>query len=189
MTLMTTPTGGSFFDPSPDDQSAVTLILGGQRLACRLVEVSLGEFSVLVPRFTAWTGDSTARLLTHDAAYRVRIIKQEPHHTSYRFTLQRIERDERNVDHLDLPQRWIIHTSRCCAIGLIIAMTYCFVASPGGISKGARRVRPRDVINYWLQPWQSTGWRSSSRYLVASDARWSGCRFEHSVQSLIKDRS
>ncbi|MEK6260960.1 MAG: hypothetical protein AABP62_20360 [Planctomycetota bacterium] len=179
MALMTTPTGSSIFDPSPDDQSAVTLILGGERLECRLVEVSLGDFGVLVPRSTAWMGDQNAKLLTHDTAYPVRILKQEPHRTSYRFTLQRIRQDEHNIDHLGLPQRWIIHTSRCCTIGLIAAMTYCFVANPGGSSKGAHRVRPRDVINYWMQPWQTTGWQSSHRDPAASKTERAATTVSH----------
>ena len=164
MPLMPTPTRDSFFDPPPDDQSLATLILGGERLECRLVEVSLGGFGVSVPRSTAWTGDPTAKLLTHDAAYPVRIIKQESQYAGYHFTLQRIELHKPSMDEqLGLTQRWVIHASRCCAIGLIAAMTYCFVVNPGGSSKDARRVRPQAVINYWTGPWQSTGWWSSRR--------------------------
>ena len=164
MALMTTPTRDSFFDPPPDDQSAATLILGNERLECRLVEVSLGGFGVSVPRSTAWTGEPTARLLTHDAAYPVRIIKQESQYTGYHFTLQRLELDESSLDgQLGLTQQWIVHASRCCAVGLIAATAYCFVVAPGGSSKDARRVQPLDVINYWTWSWQSTGWWTSRR--------------------------
>jgi len=169
MALMTTPTGDTFFDPPPSDQSLATLILGRERLECRLVEVSIGGFGVSVPRSTAWTGEPTARLLTHDAAYPVRIIKQESQYTGYHFTLQRIELDEHNTDELGVTQRWIVHASRCCAVGLIVAMTYCFAVNPGGSSKDARRVRPQDVIHYWTRTWQSTGWWSSRHDPAASE--------------------
>ncbi len=163
MPLMSTPTGDSFFDPPPSDQSAATLILGGERLECHLVEVSIGGFGVSVPRSTAWTGEPVCRLLTHDAAYPVRIIKQESQYTGYHFTLQRLELDEPNVDEpLGLTQRWIIHASRCCAIGLIAAIAYCFVAAPGGQSKGARHVGPQDVVNLWNWNWSSTKWSSNN---------------------------
>ena len=172
MALMTTPTRDSFFDPPPDDQSIATLILGGERLECRLVEVSLGGFGVSVPRSTTWTGEPTAKLLTHDAAYPVRIIKQESQYTGYHFTLQRLELDESSVEEQPgLTQRWIIHASRCSAIGLIAAMAYCFVVNPGGSSKDARRIRPQDVINYWNWTWQSTGWWSSHRDPAASKSK------------------
>lgn len=184
MALKPTPTGDSFFDPPPSDQSIATLILGGERLECRLVEVSLGGFGVSVRRSTAWTGDPIARLLTHDAAYPVRIIKQESQYTGYHITLQRLELSEPSVEEqLGLTQRWIIHASRCCAIGLIAAMTYCFVVNPGGSSRDARRVRPQDVINYLKWSWQSTGWWSSRRDPAASQTNQVALTASHGESS------
>lgn len=157
MALMSTPTRDSFFDPPSDDQSTATLILGGERLECRLVEVSLGGFGVSVPRATAWTGEPIARLLTHDAAYPVRIIRQESQYTGFHLTLQRIQEQETAPDKpLGVTPRWIIHASRCCAIGLIAALAYCFVAAPGGSSGDARPVHPQDVANLWK--WTFSSW-------------------------------
>ena len=162
MALKPTPTGEARFDPRPEDQSGATLILGGQRLECRLVKVSLDSFGVSVPRSTAWTGNPIAKLLTHDVAYPVRIINQEPQSTGYHITLQRLELDKSSGDEqLGLTQRWIVHASRCCAVGLIAAMICCFVLNPGGSSQNAQRVRPQDVINYWTWPWQSSRHRDS----------------------------
>ena len=171
MALMTTPTGDAFFDPPPDDQSIAMLILGGERLECRLVEVSLGGFGVSLPRSTAWTGEPVCRLLTHDAAYPVRILKQESQYTGYHFTLQRLELDEPGVDQqLGLTQRWVVHASRCCAIGLIAAIAYCSLAAPGGNSKDARHVRPQDMVNLWSWTWTSTNWWPASRGGAASES-------------------
>ncbi len=154
MRLTPTPTGDSFFDPPSNDQSAAVLILGGERLECHLDEVSLGGFGVTVPRSTAWTGEPLCRLLTHDAAYPVRIIKQESQYAGFHFTLQRIQETD-PVEQLGVTQRWIIHASRCCAIGLIAVIAYCLVAAPGGGSHGARRVRPQDLIHLWNWTWMS----------------------------------
>ena len=171
MALMTTPTGDAFFDPPPDDQSIATLILGGERLECLLVEVSLGGFGVSLPRSTAWTGEPVCRLLTHDAAYPVRILKQESQYTGYHFTLQRLELDEPGVDkQLGLTQRWVVHAARCCAIGLIAAIAYCFLAAPGGNSKDARHVRPQDMVNLWSWTWTSTNWWPASRGGAAAES-------------------
>ena len=171
MPLMSTPTGDAFFDPPPDDQSLATLILGGERLECHLVEVSIGGFGVSVPRSTAWTGEPICRLLTHDAAYPVRIIKQESQYTGYHFTLQRLELNEPRVDEqLGLTQRWVVHASRCCAIGLIAAFAYCFLAAPGGSSKDARHVGPQDMVNLWNWTWTSTNWWPASRGTATSES-------------------
>lgn len=156
MRLTPTPTGNSFFDPPPSDQSAATLILGGERLECHLVEVSLGGFSVTIPRSTAWTGEPVCRLLTHDSAYPVRIIKQESQYTGFLFTLQRIQEPAIDpVEHPGVTQHWIVNTSRCCAIGLIAAIAYCLVAAPGGNSHDARRMGSPGLANLWNWTWTS----------------------------------
>lgn len=164
MALMSTPTGDSFFDPPPSDQSAATLILGGERLECHLVEISLGGFGVTVPRSTAWTGEPVCKLLTHDAAYPVRIIRQESQYSGYLFTLQRIEEQENNpAGQPGATQRWIVYASRCCAIGLVAAMAYCYLAAPGGSSKDARSVRLQDIVHFWNWKLTSTDWWPTGR--------------------------
>ena len=163
MQLTPTPTGDSFFDPPPSDQSAVTLILGGERLDCHLVEVSIGGFGVMVPRSTAWEGEPICKLLTYDAAYPVRIIKQEAQYDGFHMTLQRIqEQDIKPGESTGATQNWIVNASRCCAVGLIAAIGYCFVATPGGISTGARTIHARDVANLWNQTWNLSNWWPTS---------------------------
>ena len=184
MPLRPTPTGDSFFDPPPSDQSAATLILGGERLECHLVEVSIGGFGVSVPRSTAWTGEPVCKLLTHDAAYPVRIIRQESQYTGYHLTLQRIQEEETNPDESPgAAQRWIIHTSRCCVIGLIAVIAYCFLAAPGGSSQDARRIRPRDVANLWKWTEFSIPWWPANRDTAASDSELTALTTTHSEPS------
>jgi len=144
-----------FLEPPPQDQSRATLVLGRQRVVCRLTEVSIGGFSVMIPRATSWTGEPLARLITHDSAYKVRIIKQEIRYEGIEITLERVE-DISAEENLTISQRWVIHGSRCCAIGLIMAMTYCLVAAPGGVTRGpAHRVSLSDLSNYWFSSWSS----------------------------------
>jgi hypothetical protein len=150
MFLKTSTARNEFVEPPPQDQSAATLVVNRQRLACRLLEVSLGGFCVMVPRATAWTGEPLARLITHDATYQVKIVKQEARYEGFEVTLQRIE--EPPVESLAAPQRWVIYGSRCCAIGLVIAIVFCFVAAPGGATRHPGRfVGLRDVIDYWFE--------------------------------------
>jgi plasmid stabilization system protein ParE len=136
-----------FVDPAPQDQSRATLVLNEQRIVCRLVEVSIGGFTVMIPRATAWVGEPDGRLVTHDASYDVRVLKQESRYEGFEVKLQRIDKSD---DSLPSPQRWIIHGSRCCAIGLIFAITYCYVAAPGGVTRGpAHRVTWSGLVDYW----------------------------------------
>ena len=142
-----------FLEPPPQDQSRATLVLGRQRVVCRLTEVSIGGFCVMIPRATSWTGEPQARLITHDATYKVRIIKQEIRYEGIEITLERIE-DPADDENLTMPQRWVIHGSRCCAIGLILAITYCLIAAPGGVTSGpANRVSLSDLSSYWFSNW------------------------------------
>ena len=172
MALKQTPPDDDLLDSSSSDLTLVTLILGRERLECRLVDVSLEGFGVSVPLSTAWTGKPTAKLLTHNITYPVRIIKQEAQGASYRFTLKRMESHEVGPDELSLAPRWIIHTSRCCTIGLIAALTYCFAVNPGGKSKDARQVQLVDVINYWKWSWQPAGQGLNRRDPAASESEF-----------------
>lgn len=144
-----------FLEPPPQDQSRATLVLGRQRVVCRLTEISIGGFCVMIPRATSWTGEPQARLITHDATYKVRIIKQEIRYEGIEITLERIE-DSSDDENLPMPQRWVIHGSRCCAIGLILAITYCLIAAPGGVTSGpAHHVSLSDLSNYWFSSWST----------------------------------
>ncbi len=144
-----------FLEPPPQDQSRATLVLGRQRVVCRLTEVSIGGFCVMIPRATTWTGEPQARLITHDSTYKVRIIKQEIRYEGIEITLERIE-DIPADDNLTMPQRWVIHGSRCCAIGLILAITYCLIAAPGGVTSGpAHHVSLSDLSTFWFSSWST----------------------------------
>lgn len=144
-----------FLEPPPQDQSRATLVLGRQRVVCRLTEVSIGGFCVMIPRATNWTGEPQARLITHDATYKVQILKQEIRYEGIEITLERIE-DPSDDENLPLPHRWVIHGSRCCAIGLILAITYCLIAAPGGVTQGpAHHVSLSDFCRYWFDSWST----------------------------------
>lgn len=145
-----------YLDAPSRDQSAATLVLSNQRLKCRLVEVSVGGFRVMVPRGNSWTGDRVARLETHDSKYKVQLVKQEARYEGLEITLERVEEPEADAN-LPTPQRWIVHGSRCCAIGLIAAIVYCVVAAPGGITHGpAHQITLQDLSNYWFNSWPTT---------------------------------
>lgn len=138
-----------FVEPPPQDQSSALLIVGEQRIHCRLTEVSIGGFCVVVPRATRWAGEPEARLLTNDSSYDVRILKQTAQYDGFEVRLQRVE--ETAPTSLTGTQRWIIYGSRCCAIGLVLGIAYCIVAAPGGESRGpAHPVSFQDIVNYWL---------------------------------------
>lgn len=144
-----------FIDPPPADQSVATLVLGQERLNCRLVEVSVGGFTVIVPRATLWTGEPIARLVTNSTVFKVRILKQEAQYEGYQVVLQRI--DETTLQRLASPQHWVILLSRSCAIGLILAIGYCIGFVPGGASRAnSRPFTMQSIMSFWFDPWISS---------------------------------
>jgi hypothetical protein len=116
-----------FVDPSCQDQSVATLVFKKQRIACRLNEVSVAGFSVVIPREITLTG-TRGRLVTLDGAYTVHVLNQEACDQGSKVTLERL--DEPYQEELVGLQGWIVHGSRCCAIGLILAIAYCAFANP-----------------------------------------------------------
>lgn len=151
MRKFSSPARNEFLEPPPQDQSAATLVLGELRLPCRLLELSIGGFIVMVPNAAAWTGEPVGQLVTHESTYGVRIIKQEARYDGFEATLLRVE--ESPDEHQSFSARWIIHCSRCCAIGLILAIGYSLVASSDGITDGPTRSRGlRDRVCDWFNP-------------------------------------
>ena len=156
MRKFSTPPRNEFLEPSPQDQSAATLVLGAVRLPCWLVELSIGGFIVMVPNTAAWTGEPVGRLVTHESTFNVRIIKQEARYDGFAATLLRVE--ESPDEHQSFSARWIIHCSRCCAIGLILAIGYSLVASADGTTDKPTRSRGlRDLVCDWFSPSPTTG--------------------------------
>lgn len=116
-----------FVDPSCQDQSVATLVFKKQRIACRLNEVSVAGFSVVIPSQITLTG-TRGRLVTLDGAYTVQVLNQEDCEQGRKVTLERL--DEPYHEELVGLQAWVVHGSRCCAIGLILAIAYCAFANP-----------------------------------------------------------
>jgi hypothetical protein len=156
------PARNEFVDPPPQDQSSARLVLGKERIECRLTEVSLGGFCVVVPRATMWAGEPVGRLVTHDAVYRVRILLQEAVYDGFLITLQRLSE---HVDDLRPASRWIVHVSRCCAVGLLAAIGYGLLGTPGGISHG-----PAHHLTLQRIGWNLFNWSSAARPVVASQS-------------------
>ncbi len=141
-----------FVDPPNTDQSAATLILGGERLNCRLIEIAVGGFTVVVPRATVWTGEPIARLVTNATTFKVRILHQEARYDGFQVVLQRIE--ELVPKRPSATQIWVNLASRCCAVGVILAIGYCVAFAPGGISHTtAHPVTLNSMVSYWLDSW------------------------------------
>ena len=151
MRKLSTPARNEFLEPSPQDQSAATLVLGEVRLPCWLVELSIGGFIVMVPNTAAWTGEPVGRLVTHESTFNVRMIKQEARYDGFAATLLRVE--ESPDEHQSFSARWIVHCSRCCAIGLILAIGYSLVASADGTTDKPTHSRGlRDLVCDWFSP-------------------------------------
>ena len=148
--LFSTPADrNEFVDPPNADQSAAVLILGGERLNCRLIEIAVGGFSVVIPRATVWTGEPIARLITNATSFKVRILHQEARYDGFVVVLQRI--DEPVTKRSTATQAWINLASRCCAVGVILAIGYCVGFAPGGTTHmAARSVTLQSMVDYWL---------------------------------------
>lgn len=141
-----------FVDPPNTDQSAATLILGEERLNCRLIEVAVGGFTVVIPRATIWTGEPIARLVTPATTFKVRILHQEARYDGFVVVLQRIE--ELVPKRSSATQAWVNLASRCCAVGVILAIGYCIAFAPGGTSHmKAHQVTLESMVSYWLDSW------------------------------------
>ncbi|MBS0204665.1 MAG: hypothetical protein JSS49_17310 [Planctomycetes bacterium] len=148
-----------FLDAPVRDQALAVLILNRQRFDCRLTDVATDGFTVLIPHGTTWSLASTAKLETHDSTYKVKVLKQNVQYEGIEVTLLRLD-EITNDDKLPVPQRWIVHGSRCCAVGLIAAMTYCLVAAPGGVTKSVHPVTIREYVAYLTDFLPTTGWWS-----------------------------
>lgn len=141
-----------FVDPPTTDQSAATLILGGERLNCRLIEIAVGGFTVVVPRATVWTGEPIARLVTPATTFKVRILHQEARYDGFQIVLQRV--DELATKRSSATQAWVNLAARCCAVGVILTIGYCVAFAPGGISHTtAHPVTLDAIVSYWLDSW------------------------------------
>ena len=145
-----TPARNEFAEPPPQDQSSATLVLGNQRLACRLVEVSIGGFTVMVPNATVWMGEPVGRLVTQDSTFKVRIIKQEARYEGFEATLLRVEEapDQRPTRS---PRRTVLGVW-CCAAVLMLAIGYsCLVVPPDGITDQPVQSRGlRELVSSWF---------------------------------------
>ncbi len=151
MRKLSTPARNEFLEPPPQDQSSATLVLGAVRLPCWLVELSIGGFIVMVPNAAAWMGEPVGRLVTHESIFNVRLIKQEARYDGFVATLLRVE--ETPDEHQSFSARWIIHCSRCCAVGLILAIGYSLVVTADGTTDGPTRSRGlRDLVGDWFAP-------------------------------------
>ena len=153
-----------FQDAPTRDQAPAVLILSRQRYDCRLTEVSTQGFTVMIPHGLTWSWEPTAKLLTHDSKYNVKILNQVAQYDGIEVTLQRLD-EIANEDKLPFSQRWIIHGSRCCAIGLIAAITYCVIAAPGGITNTVHQVTIQEYAAY-LADYLPSGmsWSGSSSH-------------------------
>lgn len=153
-----------FLDAPMRDQAPAVLILSRQRYDCRLTKVSTRGFTVMIPHGLTWSWEPTAKLLTHDSRYSVRILSQVAQYDGIEVTLQRLD-EIANDDTLPFSQRWIVHGSRCCAIGLIAAITYCLVAAPGGITNTVHQVTIQEYADYLVGCLPSgLWWTGSSRH-------------------------
>ena len=146
------PDRNEFVDPLPQDQSTATLLIDGQRLPCRLTEVSINGFSVVVSRATTFRGEPIGRLVTHDNSYKVQLMTQEARYDGYLVSLVRLEESPDEL--LTKPQKWIIYASRCCTIGLVLALAYNFLLGPGAEAMGPA---PKSILPEFVTEWTDFG--------------------------------
>jgi len=132
-------------DNSVSDQTAATLAIGRRRRSCQILTMSIENFVVFVDGDEHIGVRGTIRLLTPGSSYRVRITRQEDCPGGVELTLRRVDE---NIEDLPLTQRWIVHASRCCAIGLILALTYCYAVRSGGT--GEQPWQLEHLKNLWV---------------------------------------
>lgn len=128
------------------DQTSAILVIGRARHLCQIVSMSIQGFVVRIEGDEHLAARGTIRLQTPGATYCARLTRQEATDSGVELTLVRVDDCD---DNLPFPQRWVVHTSRCCAIGLIIGLTYCLVVKPGPLLgvPGVRHLG--DVVQAW----------------------------------------
>lgn len=80
-----------FLEPLPSIQKSATLMLGSEAVKCFVVEATTSEFRIAVPGIRQYEGDPKLTLMTSNAVFPVKLIRQEAHSGGYAFRLQRLE--------------------------------------------------------------------------------------------------
>lgn len=78
-------------EPQQEDHAKATLLMGKLPVPCYVVEATMCEFRVAVPGIQQYEGDPRLTLVTVNAVFPVRIIRQEAHSGGYSFRLQRLD--------------------------------------------------------------------------------------------------
>ncbi|WP_010582499.1 hypothetical protein [Schlesneria paludicola] len=86
-----------FLEPLPEVRTKATLLMGNVPIPCYVVEATMCEFRVAVPGIEQYEGDPRLTLVTVNAVFPVRIIRQEAHSGGYSFRLQRLDLLEQAV--------------------------------------------------------------------------------------------
>ena len=118
--------------PHETVQSEAVLVVGGRKVPCQLIEISLGGFAVVVAEpLSAALADPLASLQFDGLSYIVRVSRQETRRDGVLVGLEQIE-EVVPVSTTLAPTtlgRWMTRVTWCVAIGLVMAAAYS-IAGP-----------------------------------------------------------
>lgn len=117
--------------PLPGGQSLSVLVIGWRRFPCRLIEMSLGGFAVVVPRVLPPMPQSLARLKVQGLDYVVRVTRQEPRNDGFLVALEQVEELVPNCATIPATPagRWLTATAWMAAVGIVVAALYFLTAA------------------------------------------------------------
>lgn len=108
------------------------MVVGGRKVPCQLIEISLGGFAVVVAEpLSAALADPLASLQFDGLSYIVRVSRQETRRDGVLVGLEQIE-EVVPVSTTLAPTtlgRWMTRVTWCVAIGLVMAAAYS-IAGP-----------------------------------------------------------
>ena len=120
----------------PSAAEAAVLVVGRHKIHCRLVEMSLCGFGVLVPESLPAMKEPLARLKVRGLDYIVRVARQELRRDGVLVALEQVE--ELLPDSTRLPatplEKWLTRAAWAAAICIVATALYCLAGTNAALS-------------------------------------------------------
>lgn len=104
------------------DDAAAELIVGRRQFSCQLVEISIGNFGVVVPRSFPDLCEPLLQLRTRGLTYIVRVVRRKDEPDGVHLALDQVEEvlPNNSLIPATLLGRWLTGVAWATAIGLVV---------------------------------------------------------------------